>query len=452
MSDDKLGLREAIQAAYDFGPDFPHRLLLSRISAELDRRPEPKGQRRLVAGLATAALTLLIVVAGIVVPRFWHVPAPIPLTPPPVAHAGVVAMLANNHLAYVPSGASKALWDMEIASAPDLTASHGYSSLGHRVAMSPDGSLIYALPAQDFLGGTQLVIAAPATGQVVQRIQLPNSSGSARYGALTVAPFGDIWIVGSIGTVLSNSGPSVRQIEIVRVRAADHSVSSWLGRVMSNWVPQGPVSGDFEVYEVQVGTDERRVYYSYTGGLLGQTGLDWVDLNGQQATTCAPPAPDSACVPGLAGFLVEGTEVFITTPNDQPSGAIDHFTLNGTMSKHIALGLLPGFLEGFAVAPDGMHIVVFGSCGYSGGMAVIDLTTQTSKVIVQAESAHSPPTNLPCGQSSLFVSNNLIALGHVGALLPSNAAGQILYVDSASGKVVQSVAVSAEPIALVALP
>jgi hypothetical protein len=452
MSDEQLELREALQTAYDFGPDFPHRLLLSRVTSELDRRPEPKSQHHLVAGLATAVVTALIVVAIIVIPRLSQVSAPIAVTSPPVAHAGVVAMLANNHLAYIPPGATNAAWDLEIAPAPDLSASHGYSSLGHRVAVSPDGSLIYALPAQDFLGGAQLVIVAPATGHVLQRIDLPNSSRSARYGALTIAPSGDIWIVGSIGAVPSNSGLPVRQIEIVRVRAADHSVTSWLGRVMSNWVPQGPVSGDFEVYEVQVSADESRVYYTLTGGLLGRAGLDWVDLNGQVANNCVPPTPDDACVPGLAGFLVRGTDVYITTGNDQPSGAIDHLTLNGTMKNHIALGLLPGFLEDFVVAPDGAHIIVFGSCGYSGGMAVIDLATQTSRVTVRAEPAHSPPTNLPCGQSSAFVSSSLIALGHVGALLPSDAAGQILYVDSASGKVEAIVAISAETTALVALP
>jgi hypothetical protein len=451
MSDEQLELRVALQTAYDFGPDFPHRLLLSRVSSELDRRPEPKSQHRLVAGLATAVVTALIVVAFIAIPRLWHVAAPSPVTSP-VPQAGVVAILANNHLAYVPSGTTKAAWDVEIAPPPDLNASHGYSSLGHRVAVSPDGSLIYALPAQDFMGGSQLVILDSATGHLVQRIELPNSVRSARYSALTIGTSGDIWIVGSVGPAPGNDGLPFRQIEIVRVRAADHSLSSWLGRVMTNWVPQGPVGGDFDVYEVQVATDERRVYYTLTGGLLGKAGLDWVDLNGQQATSCAPPVPDDACVPGLAGFVVKGTDVYITTGNDQPSGAIDHLTLSGTLRKHIALGLLPGFLEDFAVAPDGTRIVVFGSCGYSGGMAVIDLTTQTSKVIVQAEPAHFPPTNLPCGQSSVFVSDRLIALGHVNALLPGDAAGQILYVDSVSGKVQQSVALSAEPIALVALP
>jgi hypothetical protein len=452
MSDDESDLRAALQSAYDFGPDFPHRLLLSRISAELARRPERKRRGYLVAGVATSVVTALIVVAFIAIPRLWQVPAPIAVTSPPAPQPGVVAILANNHLAYVPSGATKAAWDLEIAPAPDLNASHGYSSLGHRVAVSPDGSLIYALPAQGFIGATQLVIAESATGHVVQRIELPNSARSARYGALTVAASGDIWIVGSVGPVPGNRDLPFRQIDIVRVRAADHSLSSWLGRVMSNWVPQGPVGGDFDVYEVQVGTDEQRIYYSYTGGLLEKAGLDWVDLRGQQTTTCTPPTPDNACVPGLAGFFVQGNDVYMTTAFDQPSGAIDHVTLNGAMRKHIALGLLPGFLEDFAVAPDGTHIVIFGSCGYSGGMAVIDLATQTSKVIVQAEPAHSPPTSLPCGQSSVFLSDNLIALGHVGALHPSDAAGQILYVDSASGKVEQSVAISAEPIALVALP
>src|SRR5712691_2584323 len=90
MSDDELELREALQSAYDFGPDFPHRLLLSRISAELDRRPEPKRQGYLVAGVATAVVAALIVVGFIAIPRLWQVSAPIPVTSPPVLQAGVV--------------------------------------------------------------------------------------------------------------------------------------------------------------------------------------------------------------------------------------------------------------------------------------------------------------------------------------------------------------------------
>jgi len=153
----------------------------------------------------------------------------------------------------------------------------------------------------------------------------------------------------------------------------------------------------------------------------------------------------------LAGFLVRGSDVFITTANDQPSGAIDYYALDGTLKDHIELGLFSGFLEDFTVGPDGSHLYLFGSCGYSGGMAVLDLASLRSTVVVQAEPAHGPPTNLPCGQSSAFVSDTLIALGHVGALLPSSAGGKILFVDSSTGRVERSVPVSSEPIAVVAV-
>jgi hypothetical protein len=54
-------LSRALQSAYDFGLDFPHRGLLGRISAQLDSRPEPKGNRLQVVSIATLVLTVLVV-------------------------------------------------------------------------------------------------------------------------------------------------------------------------------------------------------------------------------------------------------------------------------------------------------------------------------------------------------------------------------------------------------
>jgi hypothetical protein len=256
---------------------------------------------------------------------------------------------------------------------------------------------------------------------------------------VTVGPSGDAWVVGSVG----------KHIEIVRVRRHDGKISSWSGRDMSHWKPQGPVGGAYEIYEVQVTADEQRVYYSYTGGLLPFSGMDWVDLTGQRDSTCKPAAFDHACVPGLAGFLVRGSDVFITTAYDQPSGAIDRYGLDGSLKDHIELGLLPGFLDDFAVGPDGNHLYLFGSCGYSGGMAVLDLATLRTTVIVPAQHAYVFLTRGPCGQSSAFVSRTLIALGQVSALLPNDVGGQILFVDASTGRVERSVPVPAEAIAVV---
>jgi hypothetical protein len=435
-------LREALLSAYDFGSEYPHPMLITRIYAELDRPVAQRPPRAWVAGTAAAALAVILVVSLLWFSLQPHLSTPTPsgpLTSGP--EAGTAAILANNHLVYLTPGDTTPYWDIAIASPPDLSVSHGYAGLGHRLAATADGALIYALPARDMYGGDRLAFVATQSTALFRQVQLPNPDGSARYGAVTVGPSGDAWVVGSVD----------KHIEIVRVHRQDGTISSWAGRDMSHWVPQGPVSGGYEIYEVQVTADEQRVYYSYTGGLLSFAGMDWVDISGQRATTCTPPASDQACVPGLAGFLVRGTDVFITTANDQPSGAIDHYGLDGTFQDHIALGLLPGFLEDFAVGSDGSHVYLFGSCGYSGGMAVLDLATLKTTVIVQAQPAFVFLTKGPCGQSSAFVSSTLIALGHVSALLPNDVGGQILFVDSSTGRVVRSVPVPSEPIAVVAV-
>ncbi len=441
MNNYEQDLRQALLSAYDFGSEYPHPLLITRIYSELDNPVARRQPRAWVAGSAFAALALIVVLSLV-----WFSFQPRLSTPtrsgPPASspEAGAAAILADNHLVYLTPGDTQPYWDLALDAPPDLTLSHGYAGLGHRIATTVDGALIYALPARDIDGGNQLAVVATQSS-AERLIQLPDHNGTARYGAVTVGPSGDAWIVGSVD----------KHIEIVRFHRQQGTISSWSGRDMSHWVPQGPVGGDYQIYEVQVTNDEQRVYYSYTGGLLSFAGMDWVDLSGQRATTCTPPASDQACVPGLAGFLVRGNDVLITTANDSPSGAIDRYSLDGVLRDHAELGLLSGFLEDFAVGPDGNHLYLFGSCGYSGGMAVLDLATLRTTVIVQAQPAYALLTKGPCGQSSAFVSSALIALGHVSRLLPSDVAGQILFVDSSTGRVVRSVAVPSEPIAVVAV-
>ncbi|HKB34509.1 MAG TPA: hypothetical protein VKF16_11650 [Candidatus Dormibacteraeota bacterium] len=434
-------LREALRSAYDFGSEYPHPLLITRIYAELER-PVPQHHRReWVGGAAAAALAVVVVVTLLWFSFQPRVSTPISSGPPPSGpEAGTAAILANNHLVYLTPGDIQPYWDLALADPPDLKVSHGYAGLGHRIAATPDGALIYALPARDMNGGSELAVVATQSS-AERLIQLPDHNATARYGAVSVGPSGDAWIVGSVD----------KHIEIVRFHRQEGTITSWSGRDMAHWVPQGPVGGDYQIYEVQVTNDEQRVYYSYTGGLLSFAGMDWVDISGQRATTCTPPAADQACIKGLAGFLVRGNDVFITTASDQPTGAIDQYGLDGTLKDHIELGLLSGFLEDFALGPDRNHIYFFGSCGYSGGMAALDLTSRTANVIIHAQPAYSTLTNHPCGQSSAFVSDTLIALGRVSALLPGYGAGQILFVDSSNGRLVRSVPVTSEPIAVVAI-
>lgn len=437
-TDDRF--RVALKQAYDFGPDFPRRGLMAEISAALRTRSRDEAQPRWFVGALATALGVATVVALVAVPRIGHLGPAEPAAPvPATSEAGVAVILANNHVAYIPPGGTKPAWDAAVAPPANLTANQSHAGLGHRIAISSDRSLIYAIAARDFVGGDHVVVLETASGRVVRDIQLPSPGGNGRYGALAIGPSGDIWVVGAIGKL----------IEVVRLNHETGAISSWSGRDMSHWIPRGPVSGDFYVYEVQVSADERRVYYSYTGGLLPSAGLDWVDIAGSTATSCKPAAADKACIPGLAGFFVTGSGVFVTSIFDQPSAAIDEYALDGHQIRHIELGLLPGFMDDIEVMPDGRHLVYFGSCGYSGGMGELDLATGSPSVIVSAKSNYTRPADKPCGESSGFVTTNLIALAHVGALLPSaEASGQVDYVDAASGHVMRAVTLSAEPIAV----
>lgn len=439
-ADDRF--RNTLRDAYDFGPDFPRQALLADISAALRSRPREETHPRWLVGVLAVGLGLAVIVALIAVPRMGHVGPPQPAAPMPGGQeSGVAIILANNHVAYISPGAAKSDWDTAVAAPPNLTANQSHAGLGHRIAISPDRRLIYAIPAKDFVGGDHVVVLDTVSGRIVRDVQLPSPGGNGRYGALAIGPSGDVWVVGAIG----------KRIEVVSVNHQTGNITSWSGRDMSHWTGQGPVSGDFYVYEVQVSADERRIYYSYTGGLLPNAGLDWMDISGTAATSCKPAAADKACIPGLAGFVVTGSGVFITSAFDQPSGAIDEYGLDGRQIRHIELGLQPGFMDDLSVAPDGRHLVYFGSCGYSGGMGQLDLATASPSVIVSAKSNHTRPADEPCGQSWEFVSGNLVALGRVGALLPSATSnGQVDYVDATSGRVTRSVTLSAEPIALAA--
>lgn len=100
--------RDALKRAYDFGPDFPRRGLMADISAALRTRSREETQPRWFVGALAVALGVATIVALIAIPRIGHVSPPRPAVPvPATSEAGVAVILANNHVAYIPPGATK---------------------------------------------------------------------------------------------------------------------------------------------------------------------------------------------------------------------------------------------------------------------------------------------------------------------------------------------------------
>lgn len=89
---------------------------MADISAALRTRSREETQPRWFVGALAVALGVATIVALIAIPRIGHVSPPLPAAPvPATSEAGVAVILANNHVAYIPPGATKPTWDTTVA-------------------------------------------------------------------------------------------------------------------------------------------------------------------------------------------------------------------------------------------------------------------------------------------------------------------------------------------------
>ena len=361
----------------------------------------------------------------------------------PVAVAGagpqeVLSLLADNELVLIPSGGSGIKWQVRLAPAPDISATHGYVGTGHYLALQNRGDL-YVLPPDSYHGGSRLLTVDWRTGKIKQTTTLPDG---AIYGSLAVGPrTGRVFLVGQRAKQLL-----VTVFDPTRGAVTD----TWVVRDMSHWKQQGPVGGDFSIYQATVTQDENRLYYSYIGGLLPIAGLDWVDFIGSAARSCPPPRTDSACLPGLAGFQLYQGDVLLTTGIDTQDGVISRFSVDGKRLNEFHLKLGVGFLEDFALDAAAGRIYAIGSCGYVGGFSVLDIRTGVSTLLAPTQVGRV--NQVPCGQRLELNGSNELVVGSVHALLAQpGIPGRLLFISPKTGKVDREVTTTAEPLDVLVL-
>lgn len=350
------------------------------------------------------------------------------------ANRDVVALLANNHLVAVPPGGRSPKWELALAPEPDTSASHGYLGTGYRLAWSLDRAVLYALPAADYLGASQLSVVDVAAGRITRTVGMPRG---LKVGSLAVGPDGLVYLVGQRDKVI---------VIAIYDPAQGRITGTGSGRDLSHWQPRGPVGGDFTIYEALLSRDGHRLYYSYLGGLLPLAGVDWVELHGEQVTTCQPPEPTSACMKGLAGFRLLDDQVLVTSAFETQDGLVYRYQTDGTRLSEYHLSLGPGFVEDFALDGAGGRLYAVGSCGYTAGMSATALSTGQTTVLVPPRPGQHGPDAI-CGQRLELVGPGELVVGRVAALLASpTARGTLLYVDPRSGSVLRRIAVSSEPL------
>ncbi len=358
----------------------------------------------------------------------------------PAATSGqVIALLANNRLSAFDGASASTIWERQLAPSPTVPPGR-YVPTGHYIALSPDGSSVYALPLDEARGASRLAVVDSRSGQVRGSYSL--AATGAIYGSLAVGPLsGRVYLFGqrpgaTVVTVFDPVGGRV--------------LNTWTARSMENWVAKGPVSGDFFIYQGMVSPDEKRLFYSYYGGRLDLAGTDWLDLTAGGLRRCVPPGPGAACLPGFAGFQLYQDGLLVIDPTNAQAGPIEQVDLSGRVKRHVDLQLGSGFIQDFALDAGTNRIYAVGSCGYLGGVSMVDLGTGLVSVLVPPDPPGVINKTIPCGQRVVLLSSSLLVAGRIHFSLADPAAsGSLLMIDTATGKIVSRATTVSEPLDIV---
>lgn len=95
----------------------------------------------------------------------------------------------------------------------------------------------------------------------------------------------------------------------------------------------------------------------------------------------------------------------------------------------------------FALASDAGLLYAVGSCGYVGGLAVVDLGSQETSVLAVAHSF--------CGERIAVLRDaSLVVVGKTGRPVPTLEPGQIIVVRT-NGAILHTIPTTAEPVDLI---
>ncbi|GEM_PF-1816675 len=355
--------------------------------------------------------------------------------------SNVVALLSNNRLAEVDSDTGGLFRDLALAGVP---AAGTFRPPGHYLALSRDRHALYVLVPDQPAGSNRLVVLA--LPDLSRRATYSFASGDARYQSLAVGPVtGHVYLFGSRpGTaVVSELDPEQGAI-----------LHTWAVKSLANWTPKGPVPGDFLIYQAAVAPGERTLYYSYYGGRLDLAGIDWLQRTPDGVIPCRATLKSGACLPGIAGFQFYGDGVLAVSADDTSSGTVFDVDRSGQVRRTLYFQLGGGFLMDFALDARAGKLYAVGSCGYRGGLSVLDLQSGAAEDPVPPGPPGMPAEHVPCGQRLALLPNGHLVVGNVpGALNPrAGVGGALLFLDTATGQTLREVPTSSQPIDVLVLP
>jgi hypothetical protein len=342
------------------------------------------------------------------------------------------ALLADNRLAAI-SLASGTVVALKGLGPPPPSGAHGEwwrSADGHYLALSNDGRTLFAIvpglvPGRP-TGIDHLAVIDAATVRVRAIYPLPPALAfhslavGQRTGRLYL--FGNRPVGGPLGTSPADA--------IVTVR--DPS-----GRTMlANWTARKAQGHNYFAYRGLVSSDERKLFISYHG--FDTTGVDLFTLSRSGLSRCHSSfGPRDGCIPGHGNAELNGNGLLVS----QGNGPIDEIGATGRVRRTLDTHLDRNHLLEFTVDRRVGRLYAVGSCIYVGGFSVVDIRTGRVQVLVPLPNYHI------CGERLALASHSLLVLAKTHGVIPQiGVQGQVLFLDTRTGRVLRSIPTPAEPV------
>jgi hypothetical protein len=335
---------------------------------------------------------------------------------PPPARPPVFALLSDRLLLKVSSTSGRPLASAQLGARSPVAA-----AVGDYLSLSADARRLFVLIPATRRDAQSVVELDPATLAVKQRYPLPAGSvfASLEIGLRS----GRLYVAGNRGTDRNLGAPVVLVLE----------PSS--GAVLQRLTVRLARGGQWSVFDAAVSSDEQHLAVSYHG--TDTTGADWIRL-GAAPRTCADRTPaHAACLALPHGAIAfRGHDLVATTGE----GPLVELRLDGHRLQSWAPNLPRNHVMHVTLDSRGRRAVVPGSCGYTGGLSVIDLHSGTATVIGYPDAV--------CGEAAAFVDPELVAVARNAVPTPEAAPSEISFVDLAARRIVRSTATRSDIVAL----
>jgi hypothetical protein len=228
------------------------------------------------------------------------------------------------------------------------------------------------------------------------------------------------------------------------------TLDSASGRVLDRWVVRPAGGRNWLVYRGIATADERHLVVSYHGS--DTTGADVLGLAGGRLAHCPAGPPWAGCLPGVHGDVVAVGDRLLATTGD--AQRVEELTLDGRVLRRWASGLAGNHLMELAVDAAGRAYAI-GSCGYAGGLSVIDLDTGPARPLAAPVAggglAGAPPT--VCGERIEAGLRGLLVVAKRGRPVPTpQSPGALLLIDAQDGRLLHTIPTPSEPVDLMLVP